>query len=83
MRILDSATDRIVGGQAHGLISFAYETVSWLVGCTCSIGARTVVQAATVLNQEAHGQYVEDAKIQPHIWVDHTNRIQESRTQAL
>lgn len=38
---------------------FAYKIVSCLMGRTCSVGARTIVYAATVLGEEAHGQYVE------------------------
>ena len=61
-----------LGRQAHGLMRFAYQIVSRLMGRTCSVGARTIVHAATVLGEEAHGQYVEDAKIQPYVlsqWV--------------
>ncbi|KAF1965435.1 NAD(P)-binding protein [Bimuria novae-zelandiae CBS 107.79] len=39
--------------------------LSRLFGRRCSIGTRTIVHAATVLGEEAHGQYVEDAKVQP------------------
>lgn len=54
-----------LGRQAHGLTDFAHKLMSFLVGRTCSVGARTIVHASTVLGEEAHGQYVEDAKIQP------------------
>ena len=54
-----------LGRQAHGLMRFAYKMVSSLMGRTCSVGARIIVHAATVLGEEVHGQYVEDAKIQP------------------
>lgn len=54
-----------LGRQARGLTRFAYRIATCLVGRTCSVGARTIVYAATVLGEKAHGQYVEDAKIQP------------------
>lgn len=36
-----------------------------LLARTGEVGARTLVHAVTTLGREAHGQYVEDAKIQP------------------
>ncbi|RYP19019.1 hypothetical protein DL765_003602 [Monosporascus sp. GIB2] len=38
---------------------------SYLRGRMCAVGARTFVHAAAVLGEEAHGEYVEDGKIQP------------------
>ncbi|KAI8650134.1 hypothetical protein NCS56_01465300 [Fusarium sp. Ph1] len=32
---------------------------------TCSVGARTIVNAVTTLGDQAHGQYIEDARVQP------------------
>lgn len=54
-----------LGRQSSGLLHLAYQTQAWLLGRTCSVGARTFVHAAAVLGEEVHGQYVEDAKIQP------------------
>jgi NAD(P)-dependent dehydrogenase (short-subunit alcohol dehydrogenase family) len=56
-----------LGRQTQGMLYFAYQIGTGLMGRTCSVGARTIVHAATVLGEEAHGQYVEDAKIQPYV----------------
>nr|BDX35613.1 short-chain dehydrogenase/reductase StrM [Stachybotrys sp.] len=54
-----------LGRQADGLVRIPYAIFSRLVGRTCSVGARTIVHAAAALGEESHGQYIEDAKIQP------------------
>ncbi|KFA71439.1 hypothetical protein S40288_04298 [Stachybotrys chartarum IBT 40288] len=54
-----------LGRQADGLIRIPLALFSRLVGRTCSLGARTIVHAAAILGEEAHGHYIEDAKIQP------------------
>ncbi|KAI3327603.1 NAD(P)-binding protein [Xylariaceae sp. AK1471] len=54
-----------LGRQAGGLLSIVYAASTYLLGRRCAVGARTYVHAAVVLGEESHGQYVEDAKIQP------------------
>jgi NAD(P)-dependent dehydrogenase (short-subunit alcohol dehydrogenase family) len=56
-----------LGRQAQGTLYFAYQIMTGLIGRSCSVGARTIVHAAAVLQEEIHGQYVEDAKIQPYV----------------
>lgn len=51
--------------QASGILKFVFILQTHLLGRTCSVGARSFVHAASVLGQAAHGQYIEDAKIQP------------------
>ena len=54
-----------LGRQTSGLFFVVYKIMSVLIGRTCSVGARSFVHAASTLGEDAHGQYVEDAKIQP------------------
>ncbi|KAH7383960.1 hypothetical protein BKA66DRAFT_463182 [Pyrenochaeta sp. MPI-SDFR-AT-0127] len=56
-----SSLGRQFSGIARKILDLAY----WLIGRECSVGARTFVHAVTTLGQESHGQYIEDAKIQP------------------
>jgi NAD(P)-dependent dehydrogenase (short-subunit alcohol dehydrogenase family) len=56
-----SSLSRQFTGMARHLLDLMYG----LMGRECDVGARTFVHAATTLGQEAHGQYVEDAKVQP------------------
>jgi NAD(P)-dependent dehydrogenase (short-subunit alcohol dehydrogenase family) len=53
--------------QARGLQRVAYAMFFRMLGRHVSIGARTIVHAATLFGEEAHGQYVEDAKLQPYV----------------
>ncbi|KAI8951130.1 NAD(P)-binding protein [Xylaria longipes] len=54
-----------LGRQAGSLLWIVYTTSLYLLGRTCTIGARTCVHAAVVLGEDSHGQYIEDAKMQP------------------
>ena len=54
-----------LGRETSGIVRFVYKTQCALLARTCPVGARTLVHAVTTLGEKAHGQYVEDAKIQP------------------
>lgn len=56
-----SSLGRQFSGIARRVLDLAYG----LIGRECSVGARTFVHAVTTLGQESHGQYIEDAKVQP------------------
>ncbi|KAM0426457.1 hypothetical protein ACHAPT_008148 [Fusarium lateritium] len=67
---LSCANPGLCGGSeiAHdfqGGLRFAYNIYCFFFSRTCSVGARVIVHAVTTLGDHAHGQYVEDAKIQP------------------
>ncbi|KAK6957466.1 hypothetical protein Daesc_000252 [Daldinia eschscholtzii] len=51
--------------ETSGIIRVIYKIQTYILSRTCSVGARTLVHAVTTLGQEAHGQYIEDAKVQP------------------
>lgn len=51
--------------ETHGLVRFIYKIQSYFLSRSSSVGARTLITAVTTLGDQAHGQYVEDAKIQP------------------
>ncbi|KAI0157863.1 NAD(P)-binding protein [Hypoxylon sp. FL1284] len=48
-----------------GIEWFLYRAQVFMFGRASAVGARSVVHAVTTLGSQAHGQYVEDAKIQP------------------
>ncbi|KAF2805522.1 uncharacterized protein BDZ99DRAFT_524491 [Mytilinidion resinicola] len=50
--------------ETHGIVRFIYRIQSYLLSQTCAVGARTLVHAVTTLSEQAHGQYIEEAKIQ-------------------
>lgn len=54
-----------LGRQATGAKRLISLVLTYLLGRTCSVGARSYIHAATVLGEAAHGQYIEDAKVQP------------------
>lgn len=49
----------------QGTAYYAHKAMCGLLGRTCDIGSRTIVHAVTTLGEDAHGQYIEDARIQP------------------
>lgn len=51
--------------ETSGIVRFVYRIQCALLARTCAVGARTLVHAVTTLGDKAHGQYVEDGKIQP------------------
>ncbi len=51
--------------QAGPLRLFVHTIQCRLIAHTCSVGAHTIVAAATTLGESAHGQYIEDGKAQP------------------
>ncbi|KAH8901628.1 NAD(P)-binding protein [Thozetella sp. PMI_491] len=51
--------------EASGIFRFIYRIQCGLLARTCSVGARTFIHAISTLGEEAHGHYIEDAKIQP------------------
>lgn len=57
--------DSDLARQFTGTAYYTHKAMCGLLGRTCEIGSRTVVHAVTTLGEDAHGQYVEDAKIQP------------------
>ncbi|KAI5854499.1 hypothetical protein GGS23DRAFT_619752 [Durotheca rogersii] len=54
-----------LGRETSGLFWLAYRVQCSVLARTCAVGARTFVAAATTLRAAAHGQYVEDGKVQP------------------
>ncbi|KAI0972185.1 NAD(P)-binding protein [Xylaria arbuscula] len=54
-----------LGRENGGFFYLSYLITFHLLGRPCSIGAHTFVHAATTAGEAAHGQYVEDGKIQP------------------
>lgn len=55
-----------IGREGKGyFVGFAFGIISRIIGRTCAVGARTFVHAAACMGPEAHGQYVEDAKLRP------------------
>ncbi|KAI2618202.1 NAD(P)-binding protein [Hypoxylon sp. NC1633] len=54
-----------LGRQTSGLFRYSYLLISYILGRTCSDGARRIVHAATTVGEAAHGQYIEDARVQP------------------
>lgn len=51
--------------ETSGIFRLLHKIQSFLLSRSPSVGARTLVHAVTTLGNKAHGQYVEDAKIQP------------------
>ncbi|KAI1470389.1 NAD(P)-binding protein [Daldinia caldariorum] len=51
--------------ETSGIIRVAYKIQSYILSRKSFVGARTLVHAVTTLGEKAHGQYVEDAKVQP------------------
>ncbi|KAH6638608.1 hypothetical protein BKA67DRAFT_665556 [Truncatella angustata] len=51
--------------ETTGIFRFLYKVQAFILSRPPSVGARTLVHAVTTLGNQAHGQYVEDAKIQP------------------
>ncbi|KAB5536208.1 hypothetical protein GE09DRAFT_1249901 [Coniochaeta sp. 2T2.1] len=54
-----------LGRETSGLIRFLFRIQKTVLAWPCEKGARTLVHAVTTLGRDAHGQFVEDAKIQP------------------
>ncbi|KAI0844100.1 NAD(P)-binding protein [Daldinia vernicosa] len=54
-----------LGRETHGIVRVIYKIQTYFLSRSSSIGARTLVHAVTTLGEQAHGQYIEDAKIQP------------------
>ncbi|KAI1426168.1 hypothetical protein F5Y12DRAFT_794631 [Xylaria sp. FL1777] len=54
-----------LGRESTGLFRFVSQLALIAVSRAPSIGARTIVHAVTTLGEHAHGEYVEDGKIQP------------------
>ncbi|KAK7947139.1 uncharacterized protein PG986_011460 [Apiospora aurea] len=50
---------------ADGWLRLAYNAGTRLLGRLCSLGARPILHAAALPDEKAHGQYVEDGRIQP------------------
>ncbi|KAJ4325899.1 hypothetical protein N0V84_003285 [Fusarium piperis] len=59
--------DSEISREFQGALRFAFNIYAFLFSRTCSVGARTIVHAVTTLGDQAHGQYIEDAKIQPMV----------------
>lgn len=57
--------DSEISREFQGTLRFAFKVYAFLFSRTCSVGARTIVHAVTTLGHQAHGQYIEDAKVQP------------------
>ncbi|KAI8650805.1 hypothetical protein NCS57_01415400 [Fusarium keratoplasticum] len=57
--------DSQISREFQGTLHFAFNIYSFLFSRTCSVGARTIVNTVTTLGDQAHGQYSEDAKVQP------------------
>lgn len=57
--------DSQISREFQGTLRLAFNIYSFLFSRTCSVGARTIVNAVTTLGDQAHGQYIEDAKVQP------------------
>lgn len=58
-------TSSELGRETSGIVRFVYRIQCALLARTCAIGARTLLHAVTTLGEKAHGQYVEDGRIQP------------------
>ncbi|KAI1432411.1 NAD(P)-binding protein [Xylaria sp. CBS 124048] len=54
-----------LGRQTRGMGWLVYKMQCFLLGRSCRVGARSIVHAAATLGVRAHGQYVEDGKVQP------------------
>ncbi|KAK7906567.1 hypothetical protein PG985_016304 [Apiospora marii] len=54
-----------LGRQSVGWLRLGNKVATRLLGRTCTVGARPIVHAATLLDEKAHGQYIEDGKLQP------------------
>lgn len=54
-----------ISRQITGISRYVLDVMYQLIGRECDVGARTFVHAVTTLGKETHGQYVEDAKVQP------------------
>lgn len=54
-----------LGRETKGLFRIVYKLQSALLGRTCAVGSRTLVHAVTTIGEKGHGQYIEDAKVQP------------------
>ncbi|KAK3374749.1 hypothetical protein B0H63DRAFT_502881 [Podospora didyma] len=54
-----------IGREITGLIALLFKIQYILLARTSAVGARSMVHAVTTLADKAHGQYIEDAKIQP------------------
>lgn len=68
--IVDCANPGFCGGlglgrETAGIFRLLYNISSAIHARSCAVGARTLVHAVTTVDKTAHGQYVEDAKIQP------------------
>lgn len=57
--------DSDLARQFTGIAYYAHRAMCGLLGRKCSVGARNIVHAMTTVGEDSHGQYVEDAKIQP------------------
>ncbi|KAI0879963.1 NAD(P)-binding protein [Annulohypoxylon maeteangense] len=54
-----------LGREFHGIIYLIVMIQFFFLSRTCAVGARTIVHAVSSFGEQAHGQYIEDAKIQP------------------
>lgn len=54
-----------LGRETSGAFRLLYKIQLYLFSRPCSVGARTLVHAVSTLGEQAHGQYIEDAKVQP------------------
>ncbi|KAF2177779.1 NAD(P)-binding protein [Zopfia rhizophila CBS 207.26] len=70
-----------LGRQFTGIARHVLDVMYGLIGRECGVGARTFVHAVTTLGQETHGQYIEDAKVQPMAPLAYTSqRTQVAKT---
>lgn len=53
--------------QFTGGMQQVLRVMHYVLGRECQVGARTFVHGFTTIGQDAHGQYLEDAKIQPYV----------------
>lgn len=58
-----------LGRQFTGVMRHVLNLAYGSIGRECQVGARTFVHGVTLLGQDAHGQYLEDAKVQPYVFV--------------
>ena len=54
-----------LGRETSGIFRAVYKAQCALLARTCEVGARTLVHAVTTVDGKGHGQYIEDAKVQP------------------
>ncbi|KAF4438713.1 NAD(P)-binding protein [Fusarium austroafricanum] len=57
--------DSNLAREFPGFLYAGYVVLAFLFSRKSSIGARTIVNAVTTVGKESHGQYIEDAKVQP------------------